>query len=78
MKSGSPPSFTPVRSAAITQRNHFYRLFQRESSDLNRRLFVAAHNKYQIILERFKSLFTDGLRHVINLALVTTVGSVIL
>lgn len=58
LKPQSSPWFTPRCTATIAHRNHYFRLYQCDSSCHNRCLFATAHNKSKQFLIEAKSLFT--------------------
>lgn len=64
--SGGPETYswlTRACSSAIVHKNNFFRLYQRDSSDHNRSLFVIAHNNYIPVLNEYKSLFAVRVSH---------------
>lgn len=54
--------FTPAYSVAIAQKNHFFQLYQCDTSDQNRHHFLPPHNEYTRVLNEAKSLFIDRIR----------------
>lgn len=53
----------PVCSRAMDNWNHFFRLYQRDSSNHNRRIFVSARENCKCLLNETKSLYADRVRH---------------
>lgn len=66
LKLQSSPWFTPGGTATITHRNHYFQLYQCDSSRHNRCLFATAHNKCKQFLIEAKSLFAEKMRHHIT------------
>lgn len=55
--------FTLACSATIAHKNHFFWLYEHDSLDHNRHLFVSIYNKYKHVFNEAKSLFSDRIRH---------------
>ena len=64
-QSHSQPWFSPACAAAISHRNHYFKLFHRSNTPEHRQLFRTARNKCQRILAEAKDNYAASIRQSI-------------